>query len=557
MSTLDRGNPITRRHGYPALLPLCYAASHARRSRWLITVVAVLCMIWMIESMHPVFAAEGDAVPPGVAPKREFDRVAEMVARDAPSQDLVDRLYDFMEKYPKDPRSDRVQLWVAQTQQKRKFHNEAIKEFGFVIADFPGSTLVLQALRGQIDSYLAIDKPDKAAENYAKILEKKPTDFTGDAVATAAWSDAVIFTANQCVQKKDIDAAVKLLLQLPSRADAISRVVGLYVSFDRHEDALLLIRRLPKEDKNLAYRLTLAAYASRPGTANLFNLLNEVIATEPPIAATDALVQQIAAAIGAKGTDEKDKVLRHIAAKYERLRRVAQFDLCQLHKNDLPRLLAFIGDYRTGHDVEKVKIMVGELHESIGNAPKAREAYWLLESKPLAHFRVAATYYGKLAQKKDLPSGQKELSEIVKRFYSPGTSAEALLERADLEAGQMKSPLVAIATLRELLDRFPREAEQAVRGIFRLGSLLRDQRRQDEAIAAYERLMQEYSGSTTAVRRAMLEIAACHEEKGDSQRAVATYRLVIRKYPHTSEASRAHTVLEQRYNVPDVDVSDR
>ncbi|MFI5377674.1 MAG: tol-pal system YbgF family protein [Tepidisphaerales bacterium] len=505
----------------------------------------------------PVLAADGDAVAPGVAPAREFERIAGFYAKDAPSQDLVDRLYDFMEKYPKDPRSDRVQLWVALTQQKRKFHNEAIKEFNFVINDFPNSPLVLHALRAQIDSYSALDKPGKVAENYAKILEKKPADFAGDSTATAAYNDAILFTASLFIQKKEVDAAVKLLLQLPSRAEAISRVVQAYIAFDRHDDALALIRRLPREEKPLAYRLTLAAYASRPGTANLFVLLNEVISTEPPAAAADALIQQIAAAIGAKGPDDKDKVLRHIADKCERLRRWAQFALCDLHKTELPRLMTFIGDYRTGADVEKVKVMVGELHESRGDAPKAREAYWLLDSKPAAHFLVAATYYGKLAKTKDLPAGQKELTEIVKRFYSPAVSAEALLERADLESGLMNTPATAVATLRELLARFPSEEERSVRAIFRLGSLLRVQKKQDEAVAAYERLIQDYAGAANAVRRAYLEIANCHEEKNDSQRAVATYRLVLRKYPHTPEASHAHTVLEQRYNVPDVDVSDR
>ncbi len=504
-----------------------------------------------------VFAADGDAVSPGVAPAREFERIAGIYAKDAPSQDVVDRLYDFMEKYPKDPRSDRVQLWVALTQQKRKFHNEAIKEFNFVITDFPGSPLVLQALRAQIDSYAAIEKPGNVAENYAKILEKKPADFAGDPAATAAYSHAVLFTANLYIQKKEVDPAIKLLLQLPSRTEAISRVVQTYIAFDRHEDALALIRRLPKEEKRLAYRLTLAAYSSRPGTANLFVLLNEVLTTEAPTAATDALIQQIAAAIGAKGPDDKDKVLRHIADKCERLRRWAHFGLCDLHKTELPRLVTFIGDYRTGADVEKVKVLAGELHESHGDAARAREAYWLLDSKPAAHFLVAATYYGKLAKAKDLPSGQKELTEIVKRFYSPAVSAEALLERADLESGLMAAPNSGIATLRELLDRFPKEEEIAVKAIFRLGSLLRVKKKQDEAIAAYERLVQDYAGSANAVRRALMEIANCHEEKNDTPRAVATYRLVIRKYPHTPEGSRAHTVLEQRYNVPDVDVSDR
>jgi len=500
-------------------------------------------------------AETGDAVPPGVAPQREFDRIAEAYAKDAPSAELVDRLYDFMEKYPKDPRSDTVQLWVALTQQKRKFHNEAIKEFDYLLSDFPDSPLVTQALRRQIDSYIAIGKPDKAAENYAKILSRKFAP--DDAAAAAAFRDAVLFMADRHVQKKEIDAAVALLLRLPDRTDAITRVVNLYLQFDRHDDALRMIRRLPASEKMLAYKLTLAAYSQRPGTANLYALMEEVMSKEPQGAASDALIQQIAAAIGAKGADEKDKVLRFLAQKRPSLKRWADYALCELHRTDLQRLLTFIGDYRSGADVERVKRMVGELHEIRGDPEKARAAYWLLEDKPAAHFLVAATYYGKLARRKDLPAGRRELTEIVKRFYSPAVSAEALFERAELEAGLMGDTGTAIATLRELIDRFPRQGEWAIKAAFRLGTLLRSQKKQDEAIAVYERLIRDWSGSQSVVRRALLEVAACHEEKNDTQRAIATYRSVIRKYPHTYEASRAHTVLEQRYGVPDVDVSDR
>lgn len=500
-------------------------------------------------------SADGDAVPPGVAPQREFDRIAEAYNRDAPSAELVDRLYDFMEKYPRDPRSDTVQFWVALTQQKRKFHNEAIKEFDYLLGDFPASPLVTQALRRQIDSYLATGKPDKAAENYAKILARKFEPQ--DAASAAAFRDAVLFMAERHAAKKEIDAAVALYLKLPDRNDAITRVVHLYLQFDRHDDALRMIRRLPASEKLLAYRLTLTAYAQRPGTANLYALMEEIMTREPVDATSDALIQQIASAIGSRGTNEKDKVLRHIAEKRQSLRRWAEFALCELHRADLQRLLTFIGDWRSGADVERVKRMVGELHEIRGDAEKARAAYWLLEDKPAAHFLVAATYYGKLAGKKDLAAGRRELTEIVKRFYSPAVSAEALFERAELEAGLMGDANTAIGTLRELIDRFPRQAEWSIKAAFRLGALLRSQKKQDEAIAVYDRLMRDHSLSQSVVRRALLEVAACHEEKSDAQRAIATYRSVIRKYPRTYEASRAHTVLEQRYGVPDVDVSDK
>ncbi len=205
--------------------------------------------------------------------------------------------------------------------------------------------------------------------------------------------------------------------------------------------------------------------------------------------------------------------------------------------------------------MEKVKVLVGELHEQAGNGAKAREAYWLLEDKPAAHFRVAATYYGKLAKTKDLEAGRRELSEIVKRFYSPAVSAEALTARAELEAVAMGNTAAAVATLRELVDRFPRQGDFAVKALMRLGALLRIGRKYDEAIVAYNKLILDYPTSG-AVRLAWLEIAACHDERKDAQKAVAVLKMLLKKFPHTAEASRAHTLLEQKYQVDDRDVSD-
>src|SRR5437762_8980228 len=107
-----------------------WAKMHGQDAR--VTERLLLALILLL-ALTP-FALAQDA-----APDREFDRIADHVAKDVPSQDLVDRIYEFMEKYPKDPRSDRLQYWAGIVQQKRKFHNEAIKEFGYLVKDFPKS----------------------------------------------------------------------------------------------------------------------------------------------------------------------------------------------------------------------------------------------------------------------------------------------------------------------------------------------------------------------------------------------------------------------------------
>ena len=61
------------------------------------------------------------------------------------------------------------------------------------------------------------------------------------------------------------------------------------------------------------------------------------------VAASIAVLLLAAHAALAAPADEKDKVLRYLIDKYPRLRRSCQFDLCQLHKDDLEMLLTFVG----------------------------------------------------------------------------------------------------------------------------------------------------------------------------------------------------------------------
>ena len=135
----------------------------------------------------------------------------------------------------------------------------------------------------------------------------------------------------------------------PTFLRAITRAVQLYITSDRHEDALNAIGRLSEAERFLAYRLTAITYGSREGSANLFKLLSRVIEKEKPSGPVDNILQQIAKVIAKKGRADESKALDTIAQKYPRLRRWAHFSLCEIHKReDSDRLLKFIGDYRTG-----------------------------------------------------------------------------------------------------------------------------------------------------------------------------------------------------------------
>ncbi|HEY8668210.1 MAG TPA: tetratricopeptide repeat protein [Tepidisphaeraceae bacterium] len=493
---------------------------------------------------------------PAAAPDSEFRAIEEAIQKDAPSADLLDRLYDFMEKYPKEPRSDRLQFWAGLIQQRRKFHNDAIKEFNFVVSDFPKSTLVIPALRLQANSYLAIEKPDGAAECFQKIVERKPNDFAADPQATGYFREAILWLAERAQQKKEIDEAVALVIQLPDRREAVTRIVDLYVSVQRFDDAIKAIKRLPQSDRMLAWRLMATTYAARPGSANLFKLFDEVLAAEKPSDAIDELIRHMVGVISSRGGPDRAKVLELVDQKYERLRRWAQYALCEMKRAEgTERLVKFIGDYNTGGDVEQCKLWIAEFYEAAGDAAKAREQYWRLQDQIRAHFLVAETYYGPRARTKDLPAGQNELSTIVKRFYSSSVSAEALTRRAELEAGPMQKVDSALATYRELLTRFPKEGEYPVRALMRMGELFRGQKKYDDALASYEKLIVQYADNG-AVRNAWLQVGYTNEEAENSQRAIEVFKIVIRKFPRTREASVAHTRLETKYKVADTEVSD-
>ncbi len=491
------------------------------------------------------------------APDREFDRIAEHVSRDAASQDVVDRIYEFMEKYPKDPRSDRLQYWAGITQQKRKFHHEAIKELGYLINDFPKSPLFLPALRAQAQSYEATGDAAAEAKAFQKIVDNKPPSYTGNPEAAAAVRDALMFLAKAAIDKKDIDGAIAYYLQLPDRAQAIGKTVELYIQADRHEDALAAIARLDEADRFIAYRLTAETYGSRDGVANLHKLLARIIQKEKPSAGADNVIEHVIKIIVKKGIPEHAKALETVAAKYDRLKRWAQYGMCEIYKSSDPnRLRTFVGDYRTGVDVEKTKTWLGAYYEAAGDVKMAQEAYWLLDDKIAAHFLVAETYYGQRAKVKDLPKGEAELTAIVKRFYSQVSAAEALSRRAELEARLMKNTDKAINTLVELVQRFPNDGTFAQAALMRLGELYREERKQDDALAAYEKLIIRYPEGHY-LRAAWLQIAFCHEEKKEPQRAIEVLKSVLRKYPRTPEASVAHTRLENVYKIADTEVSDR
>jgi TolA-binding protein len=511
-----------------------------------------LCIVAAISAAYAPAAEEASS-------DYEFKRVAETMQKASPSQELVDTLYTFMEKFPRDPHCDQIQFWVAQTQQRRKFHHEAIKEFGFVVKDFPDSKLVLPALRAQANSYLAIDKEKEAGDCFNAIVERKPKDFKADGEATGIFREAVIWLADRVLRQKEpkIDEAVGLITQLPDQRESVSRIVEIYVGAGRFDEALTAIERLPDSDRFLSYQLLTRLYSARPGTANLFELFDRVVGKESPSDRVDELVRNLVGAISSKAGNERHKALERVVEKYDRLKRWAEFSLCEMDRaSDLPRLTAFVGDYRTGGDVEQCKSWIGAFHEAAGDAPKAREAYGLLNDKVAGHFLIAETYYGPRAKKVDLDGGEKELTEIVKRFYSNGACCEALMRRAELQSGRMNKPDAAAATLREVADRFPAEGNWPIRALMRLGQLLRDQKKYDEAIVAYERVILKYN-QDPAIRQAWLEIAAVHESKGSPTDAIATYKTVLRKFPRTREASRAHTILETKYNIADVDVSDR
>lgn len=493
------------------------------------------------------------------APDREFERVAEAVSKQAASEDVVNRLYRFMELYPRDPRSDQVQFWVGQVQQGRKYHNEAIKEFGYVVSDFPKSPLVTRALMQQAKSYLAIDKPDDAVAAYQKIIDIPPADPAANAGVTGTYREALLWMAHRAETKKpepDIDLAVDLVLRLPDRKEAVSRCVNLYIKAERFEDALATIKRLPNEDRHLAYRLLAEIYVARPGNKKLFEVLERVLGAEKEGNDTSATLQHLVNVIGQRGDSVRAEALEVIVASYKPLKRWAAFDLCRLERAaNVMRLQTFVGDYNTGGDVEQAKRWIGEFYEAAGQPQQAREAYGRLDDRVGAHFLIAETYYGQRAVKKDLPGGERELSEIVKQFYSTRTSSEALQRRAELQAGAMGNVDAGIATYRELIDRFPEEGEYPAHAMLRLGQLHRSQKKYDEALGWYERLIRQYPRSGH-MRTAWLQIADTYEQMEDRRRARDTLLAVLKKFPHTREASAAHTRLERDYGVADANVAD-
>ena len=184
---------------------------------------------------------------------------------------------------------------------------------------------------------------------------------------------------------------------------------------------------------------------------------------------------------------------------------------------------------RYGTDDDLRSRMAG-WHKSRENRKEARRIYGEFEN-PVAGLKNIAAM--------DLEEGKiKEAMEVFRKLIEiDGDHADDYLWSIAGCWEKLSDWKKAIATYRQI-DRFPANH-------FRMASCHRRMKEHDEAIVLYNQT----KVIDSAAPEASLQIGFTYEEAGEKEKAIRTFQLTCKRYPKSSQASKSHAHLQNKYNI--------
>ncbi|OPZ95320.1 MAG: tol-pal system protein YbgF [Bacteroidetes bacterium ADurb.Bin416] len=150
--------------------------------------------------------------------------------------------------------------------------------------------------------------------------------------------------------------------------------------------------------------------------------------------------------------------------------------------------------------------------------------------------RMGDSYF--MTKRYDRAGQQYQLADKA----TQGGNDYAVYQQA-LTLGLRKENQAKLTLLNQFEDRFP-VSDYADDILFEIGKTHATMQDKDQAIAAYERLMDTYPGSPLS-RKAGLQIALLHVNSLALEQAKAAYKVVIEAYPGSQEAQTAVSDLKQ------------
>lgn len=500
-------------------------------------------------------------------------------------EDAATKFYDFMAAAPYDPRNDRAQYYVGRCFMHRKYLNKAIKEFTYLIKDFPKSTYTELGLHYRAQCYLKTREKEKAIEDMERVIarpvehrwrwSKKPMEKQ----LNSNHRHDVFWLAKHYMQQKSHQAAISAYQKLPRQMEAFHRVVDVYYKLGQFDKIKRLIDELGQKNKHAAFKYMIEFYGKKKAYNQLKDIFAKLLQDKNPNRKTDDLVWTTANSFRNFGWDRWEEAMQMVSQHYPRMARKADYHLARRKWKSMAyqdKLELFVIKYREGDDVDDVLRWKGITLERHGKAEEARKDYRRMGDAGQGHWFAAETYHGRYAKKKDLEAAIKTYTELRKSFYSQQWSAMAQWRIATLYR-QMDKIDEAVEAYRHIAKRWPALKIKknhrdhwyhvlknnlgkhhiffAPAALLQLGNTLREAGRYRDGIMEYRNLVRKYpkteEGSLGAYYTGL-----CFEGMTDREMAVKVFKSVLRRYPKTSAASDAHTRLETKYDIADTEVSD-
>ncbi len=545
-----------------------------------------------------------------------FDR-AKTLSENGDYKEAIQTLLDFQEKFPKDERVPRAQYLMGRYQHKRNYLNNAIKEYKYVIQDFPdtlyaaaarhrmadiyvhrqtyakaakvleecaeefkGTAAGFHALRRLGDTYLRMNKkkkkdaPQKAVDAFQRMLkynvlqlmdnDKGPGKKRDREIGFVSNVDsdihrAVMYLADRAIKKEKYEKAQKIYGHLPDMWEKVRLIIDLLYRQKKFGQIHNLVQKMEDENYWHAQSILMNFFLKEKSAHGLKMQIRDVCEDHDQHPKLTALLQNLLEDMDHFADQKRVDVYEVAATKYRPLRRELEYKICELVKEERPDILrSFILTYAKGQDVEQVKRWRGIYLELAKQRKKAQKQYREMEDKAQGHLYIAESYHGEYAQEAgmvDLKKALQEYMKIRKKYYGPETTAQAYWERAQLfkELGEKKK---AIAELKELERRFATLPEWQKRAGLEIGDFYRGWGQYKKAIDAYRKVDRNYPDSRTQ-RIAVYRIGQCYERLGQKEKAIEIFLECIRRFEGSGIQSRAHTRLEVKYEIPDLIIQDR
>jgi len=496
-------------------------------------------------------------------------------------EDCSTKFYDFMAATPNDPRNDQAQYCVGRSYVHRKFLNKAIEEFGYLIQDFPNSQYTTLGLYYRAICYRETRQEDKAIEDFERVTKIPVKIYHGeeDAMLRQLYEnhrDSVFWLAKRYLEKKQPELAVAVYQRLPYTIEAFRCVVNVYYDLGKYDTIRDMIDTLEGSNKHEAYKFLIEFYGKSKAYNQLKGVFAKLLEEKNANDQTDDLVRTTAWSFNNFGKEQWDWAMRRVSTNYPRMARWAEFELIKHTWENaalIDELELFIVKYRNGPDVDQTIRLKGIVLERQSKVEEARSNYRRISDPGLGHWYAAETFDGQHARTKDFEGALKEYENLRKAFYSPEWSAMAQWRIGEI-LRHLKRVDDAVEAYRQVIKRFgtltvkdkwvgqnhydrmrmpDREYGPAAQLV--IGDILREAGRYDDSIMEYRIVMSKYRKSEEAPW-AGYNTGLSYEGKEDPETAVKVFKSVLRRYGKSRAAAEAHTRLEQKYKIPDTEVSD-